>query len=152
MNRSIRTRVTAPIAIALALVIAPALSGCMGNPIENIIEGATGGDVELPGTSLPEGFPTEVPLIEGEVVFGGAFGDGGSKVFNVTVKVDGLDAFDEIKEQLEGAGFISAGDGSAGQGGTGVFTNDNWGVAVVVTDDGNGGFLANYTVTDANAA
>ena len=53
---------------------------------------------------------------------------------------------------LEDAGFISAANGSAGQGGTGVFTNDNWGVAVVVTDDANGGFLANYTVTNANAA
>ena len=152
MNRSIRTRITAPIAVALAIVLAPALTGCMGNPIESIIEGATGGDVELPGTSLPEGFPTEVPLIEGEVVFGGAFGDGESKVFNATVKVDGMEAFDEIKTQLEDAGFISAANGSAGQGGTGVFTNDNWGVAVVVTDDANGGFLANYTVTNANAA
>ena len=152
MNRSTRTRVVAPIAIALALVLAPTLSACAGNPLETIIEGATGGDVELPGTSIPEGFPEEVPLIDGEVVFGGALGDGEGKVFNVTVKVDGLEAFDDIKAQLEGAGFLSAADGSAGQGGTGVFTNDNWGVAVVVTEDGSNGFLANYTVTNANAA
>lgn len=35
---TLRNRVTVPIAIALALVITPALSGCFGNPIESLIE------------------------------------------------------------------------------------------------------------------
>ena len=48
---TLRNRVTVPIAIALALVITPALSGCFGNPIESLIEGATGGDVDLGGMS-----------------------------------------------------------------------------------------------------
>ena len=142
MNRSIRTRVTAPIAIALALVLAPALSGCMGNPIENIIEGATGGDVELPGTSLPEGFPTEVPLIEGEVAFGVAIGNG----YNVSVRVDGPEAIDEISDQLEAAGFTAQAGGTTGAETTQAFSSDAFTVIVVLTKEGDTGYLANYTV------
>ena len=148
--KSVRTRITAPIAIVMALLLAPALSGCFGNPIENIIEDATGGEVDLPGTTLPEGFPSEVPLIDGEVIFGTAFGDGATKVYNVSVKVGGAEAFEEIKTQLEDAGFTSNVDGSIDAGGTGGFSNDTWSVLVVVTNDGGEGFIANYTVSDVN--
>ncbi|MGV8884588.1 MAG: hypothetical protein ACOH1T_03230 [Microbacteriaceae bacterium] len=148
MNRT-RAILTVPIALTLALVLAPTLSACSGNPIKNIIEGATGGEVELPSTSVPAGFPAEVPLVDGEVTFGGAFGDGDNKVFNVTVKVSGLDAFDGIRAQLEAAGFVSAANGSAGTGSTGAFTNDTWGVLVVVSGDDTSGFFASYTVTNA---
>ena len=47
---ALRTRYTAPLALLIALAMAPTLSGCFGNPVESIIEGATGGEVDLPGT------------------------------------------------------------------------------------------------------
>ncbi len=148
-----RTRYTAPLAIALALVLTPALSGCFGNPVEGIIEGVTGGDVDLGGTSVPEGYPvTEVPLASGEILFGGSIGNDEGKVFNVTIKVADASAIDAIKAQLEAAGFVSSGEfgGSNGEGGTYIASTDAWGVLVVVSQDGANGFVANYTVTSAN--
>jgi len=147
---SLRTRITVPVAIALAVVFAPALASCSLIPVDSIIEGATGGAVQT-GSEIPEGFPSEVPIIDGEITFGGSVGDETSRVYNVTVKVDGLEAYDEIKADLEAAGFTSAVAGTAGEGGTGAFANDKWGVLVVVSEDGSNGFVANYTVTAAES-
>lgn len=152
---TLRTRVTAPIAILIALAIAPTLSGCFGNPIESIIEGATGGDVDLGGTSLPDGYPaSEVPVADGEILFGGAIGNDQGKVYNVTVKVADASALDNITAQLEAVGFTSEGSlgGSTADGGTYIATTDKWGVLVVVSKDGQNGFVANYTVSSAGAS
>lgn len=137
------------LAIALALAITPALSGCFGNPIEQIVEGATGGEVDLGGNSVPEGFPAEVPLIEGEVLFGASLGNEEGKVWNVTIKVAGAEAIDTIVAELEGAGFTATEGfgGSTADGGTAVMDGAAYGVLVVVSKDGEQGFVANYTVT-----
>lgn len=152
---TLRKRITVPIAIIVALAVTPALSGCFGNPIESIIEGATGGNVDLGGKSVPDGYPTsEVPLISGEIVFGAAVGnDTDGKVFNVTVKVADGSALDAIKSQLEAVGFTAQADlgGSTADGGTYIASTDKWGVLVVVSKDGDNGFVANYTVTSATA-
>ncbi|MCU1440214.1 MAG: hypothetical protein JWP85_1211 [Rhodoglobus sp.] len=151
MNTTIRKRLTVPLAILVALAVAPALSGCAGNPIESIIEGATGGDVDLGGAGLPEGYPTEeVPLIDGEIIFGAGIGAAEGHVWNVTVKVSGADAIEQIKSQLEGAGFTAneAGiGGTTADAATALFESDKYGVLVAVTKDGDKGFVANYTVT-----
>lgn len=145
---TLRTRVAAPVAIVLALALTPALTGCFGNPVESIIEGATGGDVDLGGTSLPDGYPAdEVPVIDGDILFGGALGDANGKVFNVTVKVADASAIDTIKGQLEGAGFTAQLGGDTTGGSTYIGSSDAWGVLVVVSEDGSNGWVANYTVT-----
>lgn len=142
-------RLTIPLAIVLALAITPALSGCFGNPIEQIVEGATGGDVSLPGAGVPEDFPNDVPLIDGEVIFGIGIGDDKARGWNVTVKVSGVDAADTIKQQLEGAGF-TASDASLGgvteDGATLIYENGTYTVLVVVSKDSDNGFVASYTV------
>ncbi len=150
---TLRKRYAAPVAIALALLITPALSGCFSNPIEGIIEGVTGGDVDLGGTSLPSGYPTaEVPIIAGDIIFGGALGNDEGKIFNVTVRVTDATAIDSIKDQLTAAGFTSEGEfsGSTADGGSFIGSTDKWGVLVVVSKDSDNGFIANYTVTSAN--
>lgn len=146
-------RFTATAAIVLALAITPALSGCFGNPIEQIVEGATGGDVSLPGQGIPDDFPQDVPLYDGEVTFGLGVGNGDGKAWNVTVRVPGLDAADQIKSQLEGAGFAQneAGVGGATEdGATLIYGNDKYTVLVVITKDDTG-FVANYTVSDVTS-
>ena len=142
-------KITASLAILLALAATPALAGCAG--IEGIVEQATGGDVSLPGNSVPDDFPAEVPLIEGEVILGAGIGSTDGKAWNVTIKVTGLDAADTIKAELEGAGFTSAPGASTGESSALLYTSDAYSVAVVVTKDTNDGFLANYTVTDVTA-
>jgi hypothetical protein len=146
-------RITVPAAILLALAITPALSGCFGNPIEQVIEGATGGEVDLGGNSVPEGFPSEVPLVDGEVLFGAAVGNTDGRIWNVTVQVASAAALDEIVAQLEGAGFTNTDGfgGSTAEGGTAALESEAYGVLVVVTPDGQNGFVANYTVTEKAA-
>lgn len=149
VNHIQRKRVTVPLAIVIALAITPALSGCFANPIEQLVEGATGGNVDLGGGSLPEGFPTDVPVIDGEIVFGMSLGnvtDG--QAWNVTVKVADASAIDTIKSELSGAGFTeNAAMAGGAEAGSAVYENDAYGILVVVTDDGENGFVANYTVT-----
>ena len=140
-------KITASLAILLALAAAPALSGCAG--IEGMVEQATGGDVSLPGNSVPDDFPAEVPLIDGDVVMGAGVGTADGKAWNVTIKVTGLDAADDITAQLEGAGFTAAPGATTGESSALLYTNTTYSVAVVVTKDTNDGFLANYTVTEA---
>ncbi len=152
---TLRTRFTVPVAIALTLAVAPALAGCFGNPIEQVVEGATGGDVDLGGASVPDGFPAEVPLTPGEVLYGASVGGADGRIWNVTIKVANAGAIDEIVAQLEGAGFTTPveGLGNLGNGaaeiGSAVLENANYSVLVVVTSrDGDADFVANYTVTE----
>lgn len=147
MNRTVRL---AALAAAIALVSTTTLTGCFGNPVEQIIEGATGGDVDLGGNSVPDGFPTaEVPIVDGEILFGIALGDETNKIFNVTVKTDG-DATETVRAQLVGAGFTEqmGAQASTDEGSSYAFTNDAWGVLVVIGQV-DGAWNANYTVTTA---
>ncbi len=147
-TRAPRLITAALLAVSLALV-APALTGC--GLIQDAVEQATGGDVDFGGNSVPEDFPSEVPLIEGEVLSGASAGNADGKVWNVTIKVDDASAFDEITAQFEAAGFEpSELGGTSDQGATGTFTKDPYGVFVVVAGgDTAEGWVANYTVTSS---
>lgn len=146
MTHSAR-RSVAGLGIALALVLAPTLTGC--GMLEGIIEQATGGEVDVSMGSLPETWPAEVPVIDGEIIFGGtAEAEAGQPIWNVTVKVENEAVFDEIAAQLESAGFtpVDAGELDGGDSITsGAFKNDTYGVLVAVTGT-EGNYLANYTV------
>jgi len=145
-------RFTVPLAILLALAITPVLSGCFGNPIQQIVEGATGGNVDLGGAGLPDGFPSaDVPLVDGDIIYGLGLGNDDGKVWNVTIKVGGLDVVDDIKSKLEGASFTAneAGIGGATEdGATLLYDSDTYNVLVVVSKDADNGFVANYTVSE----
>ena len=147
-----RTRpLTAAIALATALVLAPALTGC--GAIEGIIEQATGGEVNVSIGSLPDGWPAEVPVIDGDIIGGGtANSDDGTPGWNATIKVDDESVFDDIAAQLTDAGFekIDAGELDGGDTVTsGAFKNDTYGVFVAVTG-ADGSFVANYTVVEGD--
>ena len=142
----IRKRALASLAIIVAIAVTPVLSGCS---VQSIIENATGGQVDIGGTSVPKDFPSEVPLIDGEVIFGGSLGSENDQIWNVTIKVGDSSAFEAIKTQLTDAGFTAqvAGSGEVQSGAGGTFENDKYGLLVVVSDSGDDGFIANYTVT-----
>ena len=146
---SARRKILVPAAIVMSLTLAPMLAGCMGNPIQGLVEQATGGQLDIGGTSVPKDFPKEIPLASGPVIFGAGIGSGDSKVWNVAIKVSDASAMDGIKAQLEAAGFKSAGDADSSlDAKTGLFTKDPFGVLVIVApNEDEGGFVANYTVT-----
>jgi hypothetical protein len=150
MKTQLRTRVTATVAILSALALAPALSGCQ--VVESVVEGATGGDVQIGGTSIPEGFPAEVPVYDGDILNGSSITKSGETVYNVVVKVDDVSVFETIKTDLTDAGFAAQeGYEMVENNGTitGLFNNGTWSVLVAVTTQDGLGTVANYTVTSA---
>ena len=137
---------------SLALVAPLMLSGCSLLHLP----GSNGGGVSIPGVGsvgsgkLPSDFPTsDVPVIKGDVVSGLSLGSGKDKAWNVTIKVSGVDAFDDIENALKGAGFKEEEvGGKTDDGATGVFTKDPYNVAILLSKaDDKTGFVANYTVT-----
>jgi len=136
---------------SLALAAPLMLSGCSLLHLP----GSNGGGISIPGVGsagtgkLPSDFPTsDVPVISGDVVSGLSLGSGDKKAWNVTIKVSGVDSFDDIVAQLTGAGFTrdDAG-GKTADGATGLFTKGDYNVAVLLSKDDKSGFIANYTVT-----
>ena len=142
-----RSRITASIALFLVLATVPALSGC--SLAEGVIEQATGGNVEVSTGSLPEGWPTEVPVPDGEIQFGGFVeeAESSTQVYNVTIKIDGDNPTAAIASQLEGAGFTTeVATTPTDDGGALVYTSDAWAVNVLIGRGDASSFVANYTV------
>jgi hypothetical protein len=72
------------------------------------------GQVSTGTGSLPEGFPADVPLIDGEVLMGSSSTTGGTDSYTVQVKASGGDpgtTFDDAVGELTRAGFTE-GDSS----------------------------------------
>jgi len=137
---------------ALALATPLMLSGCSLLHLP----GSHSSGITIPGVGsagtgkLPSDFPTtDVPVISGDVVSGLSLGTGKDKAWNVTIKVSGVDAFDDIASQLTGAGFTQEElGGKTADGATGVFTKGDYNVAVLLSkSDDKTGYVANYTVT-----
>lgn len=137
-----------PVSLVLAvslLIAAPlALTGC-----SQIVNQVTGGAVDLPGNTVPDDFPSDVPLVDGTVVLGGAIGDDTGKVWNVAIEVPGIEAYDDIDAQLTDAGFASQGVADQDGGKAGTFTKDPYVVVLVVGPGDDNTWIANYTVTES---
>lgn len=146
---------SAALALSVAVLLAPALTGCMGNPVEQLVEGAAeqagGGQVDLNSDGgLPDGFPAEVPLFDGEVVSGLSAGVGGTQTWTVQVRVDDAEsAFQSINDQLVAAGYEATVSSFADGSGTGIYAGPVYGVIVTVGDDGSG-TMATYVVGSAD--
>lgn len=139
-----RRKTAAVVLGALLLLGLPVLSGCAA--VEGIIEQQTGGDVDLGGNTVPEDFPADVPLAEGEIVNGSAITAAEGKAWNVLINVSDPAAPDSIAAQLEAAGFTSVSTGEVSDsGGTLTYTKGTLAVNVLLgkTDSG---WTANYTV------
>lgn len=141
------TTTRAAIAVAIAGITASLLTGCFGNPgdlvnqgVEDAIESATGGEVSLDG-ELPEGFPTSVPLIDGDITV--AAGAGGSEGWVVVITPSSSDdPVADAASALEAAGFTEDRTISGDGGGAAVYTNGEYGVLLV-----GQGTSVSYTVT-----
>jgi hypothetical protein len=147
-----RSRIALTLAIAGALVVgSPLLAGC--SMINSVVHNATGQDIPeglTGGQVVPADFPSEVPLIDGDVLLGLALpGDNGDKAWNVTIKVSGFDAWETIKSQLIDAGYeYQEFQVVEDKGGSGAFKKDPNSAVVVVSSDKDE-WAANYTVTNA---
>ena len=137
----------AAVAVAIAGITASLLTGCFGNPVENLVnqgvedavESATGGDVSLDG-ELPEGFPTSVPLIDGDITV--AAGAGGADGWVVVISSSASDPVAEAASALEGAGFTEDTTVSGAGMGAKVYSNAEY--IVLLAGEGE---TVSYTVT-----
>jgi hypothetical protein len=147
---TVRRAISVPLAIVIACVSVPLLSGCFGSvesAVNGAVQGATGGDVSL-GGKLPKGWPHEVPVIDGKILFGAGGSSDGQKGWVVTIKSDATDPLADARKKLEDAGFVVDTDVATSKGTVGVVAleNDNFGVLVAGSADG-----VLYTVTPVSA-
>ena len=137
-------RITVPIALTVALLAGPALTGCS---VQNLVHDVTGGKVDVPGKSVPKDFPSEVPIVSGEVLSGAGVGDAKSKIWNVSIRAKGSTAIDEVLTTLTSAGFdCKTLTATTADGGALLCEKGTLSVAVVQIKDDKG-FVLNYTVT-----
>ncbi len=102
--------------------------------------------------SLPEGFPEDIPIAEGEIFSGASSTTEGQQGWLVTVSVDQApdEALAEAGAALEAAGY-SPGDNSIAMEGLSFvqYVGSEWDLILGATEDGEGGTLLSYTVTQA---
>ena len=144
--RAPRRRARTAAAATAAVLSAGLLAGCAGNPIEGLVsqgvedavEGATGGEVNLDG-QLPADFPSTVPIIDGEIDLTTGTGGGAGLVVVLTSSAD--DPLGEARAALEGAGFTEQ-TGVSGQSAAGVLYSDGEHLVVLAGE----GTTVTYTV------
>jgi len=143
--------------VALAIVVAAAgltlLAGCsVGDTVRESVSGAvngavqdaTGGDVSL-GGQLPAGWPTDIPVLDGEVLFAtGGLGESGAGGWVVTVSATSTTPLADARTQLLAAGFTEVVAGVDVE----VVTMANATYGVVVAGNADG---VVYTVTPVPA-
>lgn len=116
---------------------------------EKIIENQTGVDVDVnqEGTTLPDTWPTEVPVISGDVSNAGSISAGGGSTWTAQVAVsDAKKGYDEAKQKLLDAGYTVQVESEAGGMYVATLTGNSHDVALTGTSDPNGDFI-NYLVT-----
>ena len=137
------------LAVTMAVAGMAVLSGCSGETVGNAVDGAvneaTGGDVSL-GGQLPEGWPEEIPVIDGNIGFGASNTADGDRGWVVTVTSGAADPLADATAKLEAAGFSADTSNTANVGDAGVaaLANENWSVVVAGTPEG-----VLYTVSPA---
>jgi hypothetical protein len=129
------------LAVLAALAIGPALAGCSDEAVQGAVngavQGATDGDVSLGGT-LPDGWPTEIPVIDGEIKFGAGNTTNGDQGWVVTVASAAADPLADAKQKLVDAGFEPDTGNSANVGDVGVaaLKSATYTVTIAGTPDG----------------
>lgn len=100
--------------------------------------------------SLPQGFPEDIPVAEGDILQGASSEGNGTTGWVVSVAVDQSpdQALAEAAAALEGAGYTE-GDNSASMEGLSYvqYVGSEWEIILGAVDNGEGGTLLSYTVT-----
>lgn len=124
---------------------------------EVVVEGSDG-DTTYQGLTgdLPDGFPTEIPLVKGNIAFGQSVSEGSDGTsYSVVIESSGsvADVYRDAATALTGAGFKVSNETTGSSGDTAfagaTFTSADWEVTVAVgTSDGDTSTVT-YAVTPA---
>ena len=134
-------------ALAAAATAALLFTGCSANPVgdlvnqgvEDAVESATGGDVNLDG-ELPADFPESVPVIDGTIKLAGAGPDG--EGWLVILTPTAADPVGAASGELEAAGFTADKAAAGDAGAAAVYSNGEY--VVLLASDGD---TLTYTVS-----
>lgn len=149
-------RRTMPAIAVLGLGLSFTLSGCFANPLEGITEGIieggveqiiedqTGVDVNANGGSLPDGWPTDVPVPPGDIIFSAAT----QGTFSATITVASPSLAEDAYQDLLANGYtettvLDLGNGSKSL----VAENATSTVNVLIAANEDGTATAQVTVT-----
>ena len=135
MSHRIRITVVA----ASVVLAASTLTGCslIPDPVRDIVDQAQDNGVENPLASIPDDWPAEVPVVDGEVLVGIKPAEG---AWGASIKVADEAAAQEAATLLTDAGFTEAIPGTTS------FENANYTVVVQWAEIDEGGFGVNYVV------
>jgi len=116
-------------------------SGGDGDGVEEVVEGAGGGDIDYEEGSLPADFPVaDIPLVPGEIVIGMSMGGSdGRKAWQVNIKVADQSVAETADDLLLDAGFSNE-SGFA-------FENDTY-LVVVTAQDTSEGWQVAYIISE----
>ena len=143
-------RPSRPAIILTVAALALGLTGCLGNPVEGLVEGVienqTGIDVDTQtdGTSasLPKDWPG-LPVPAGTIT--SALSTSG--VFSISVTVESEDEIERVIAELLGQGYEETARADLGGLKTVVVTGPEWVASFGwFPDEENGGFFLNYGV------
>jgi hypothetical protein len=135
------SRLRMGLALLAVLAVTPALAGCsdaqVQDAVNGAVQGATDGDVSL-GGALPDGWPAEIPVIDGDIKFGAGNTTNGDQGWVVTVASAAADPLADAKQALVDAGFELDTGNSANVGDVGVVAlkNTTYTVTIAGTPDG----------------
>ena len=144
-------------AAAAATLVGLLLTGCV-NPLEQLvqggaesivegaIEGATGGDIDVNvggSASIPDGFPSEVPLPPGSPTASFSI----DNVFQLTYEVDDPSIAEGLVAELVSDGYTEIAASDLGELKTWIYESDANTVSLSVLDDGEGNFQIIVSVT-----
>ena len=145
--------------LALGAGLSLALSGCFANPLESIteglvengveelIEGQTGVDIDVNGSgvSLPDSWPSELPLPEGTLTYSLSAGGTFSALFEVSDESVATD----LGAQLEAAGFEKTSEGNFGGLLTSSYENESYYITLsFVPSEGDTPSSIQYSVVE----
>ena len=121
--------VGAVVALAGCGIIQDKVDNAVQDGVENAIENNAGDDVDVEfgeDATLPDGFPSEVPLPDGTIV--GAIGGDDGYFVNFSVADDG--AVDDLFAAFEDGGWELVGDYSIEGSQSKAYHNDSWDVGI----------------------
>lgn len=141
---------------SVASTVADGVAGIDGKAIQDGMSSVAGGidgalDTALKGANVtsdgkvPDGFPSsDVPLVDGTVLGGGAGPNGSGWV--VQVRAGAVDDFTAAARQLADAGYAESAKRADSSSAFGMFRSDGYRV-VLTFSDGDDGVTATYIVT-----
>ncbi len=134
-------------------VLLLALTGCMANPIENLIkdkvgeavEGATGVKVDTDGNGMewPSGWPSELPRPAGKLT--GALTVQEGRSYTAILESD-QGSYDAFVAKLKASGYSSTMETTTADGAMHGFSDGSW-VVVLLAAPQDGGVLITYAAT-----